>query len=269
MATTTPPPLKVLYAVHPSLDTLDLTGPLEILSHATHTSSSPPAKVFEHTITAVSEFTTTNQNLTIRRHLPISEAHAKLAEFDVLVIPGGGSPGVLEGRTEPLDLIKAFATLPKKQYGGVRTLMSVCTGSLFLAEAGVLGGKTATTHVNHLGKFREVFEGKGPTKVVEERFVVNKTDEERGLRIITAGGVSSGLDASLWLVGDVAGKQAMERVAQVVQYAYRVGVILEKEETVEDIRSPVKLGILHMARRIQHADQFAYMEEENMVQSDI
>jgi transcriptional regulator GlxA family with amidase domain len=228
MATTiASPPLRVLYAIHPSLDTLDLTGPLEILSHANHPSS-PPAKVFTPTITAVSEFTTTNQNLTIKRHIPISEAHTKLADFDVLIIPGGASPGVLEGKTEPLDIIKAFVALPKKQDGSIRTLMSVCTGSLFLAEVGVLDGKTATTHVNYLDKLREIVEGKGETEVVEERFVVNKTDEEKGLRIITAGGVSSGLDASLWLVGDIAGKEVLERVAQVTQHAHRGGVVLGK-----------------------------------------
>jgi transcriptional regulator GlxA family with amidase domain len=226
MATiSTPPPLKVLYAIHPSLDTLDLTGPLEILSHASH-ASSPAAKAFTPTITAVSEFTTTNQSLTIQRHIPISEAHANLADFDILVIPGGASPSVLEGQTEPLHLIKAFVALPKKQDGSIRTLMSVCTGSLFLAEVGVLDGKTATTHVNYLGKLKEIVEGKGKTEVVEERFVVNKTDEERGLRIITAGGVSSGLDASLWLVGDIAGKGVMERVAQVTQHAHRGGVVI-------------------------------------------
>lgn len=226
MASAKPQPLKVLYAVHPSLDTLDLTGPLEILSHATHPSSSPPAKVFANTITAVSEFTTTEQKLTIKRHIPISEAHANLADFDILVIPGGGSQGVLQGKTEPLDLIKAFAALPKKQDGSIRTLMSVCTGSLFLAEAGVLDGKTATTHPNYYGQLREMVAGNGTTKVVEDRFVANKTDEGRGLRIVTAGGVSSGIDAALWLIGDVAGKESMERVAHIVQHAHRGGVVL-------------------------------------------
>jgi len=221
--------LNVLYAVHPSLDTVDLTGSLEILSHATHPSSSPPVKVFENTITAVTEFTTTEQKLTVKRHIPISEAHAKLGDVDILVIPGGGSKGVLQGKTEPLDLIKAFAALPKKEDGSIRTLMSVCTGSLFLAEAGVLNGKTATTHPDYYGQLREMVAGNGTTKVVEDRFVVNKTDEERGLRIITAGGVSSGIDAALWLIGDVAGKESMEKVAHSVQHAHRGGVVLERE----------------------------------------
>src|ERR1700686_4127196 len=97
----TPTPLKVLYAVHPDLDTLDFTGPLEILSHATHPSSSAPTPAFTHTITSVTPLTTTHQGLTFQRDIPMVLAHSTLASYDILVIPGGGSPGVLEGKTEP------------------------------------------------------------------------------------------------------------------------------------------------------------------------
>jgi transcriptional regulator GlxA family with amidase domain len=226
MSTTTP--FKVLYAAHPGLDTLDLTGPLETLSHAAHLSSAPPQKAFTRTITAVSALTTTGQGLTFQRDIPISEAHSKLADFDILVIPGGGSPGVLEGKTEPLDLIRAFVAQPKKEDGRIRILFSVCTGSLILAEAGALDGKTATTHPNYYGKLREIVQsrGEGKTAVVEERFVVNRTDAEKGLRIITAGGVSSGIDAALWLIGDLVGKESKEKVEAIVQHAHRTGVVL-------------------------------------------
>jgi transcriptional regulator GlxA family with amidase domain len=222
-------PLKVLIHLHPSLDTLDFTGPLEMLSHATWPptadSDKSVSKVFHNTITAVSEFTTSNQNLTVKRHISTTEAYATLADYDVLVIPGGGSPGVLEGKTEPLDLIKAFAALPKREDGRTRYLLSVCTGSLFLGEAGVLHGLSATTHKNYYGTLREVTGAKGDTKVLEERYVVNKVNE-KGLRVVTSGGVSCGLDACLWLIGEVAGRESRERVAEIVQYAWREGVVL-------------------------------------------
>jgi transcriptional regulator GlxA family with amidase domain len=226
----TPTPLKVLYAVHPDLDTLDFTGPLEIFSQATHpsSSSSAPTPAFTHTITSVTPLTTTHQGLTFQRDIPIALAHSTLASYDILVIPGGGSSDVLTGKTEPLDLIKAFAALPKKENGGVRVLLSVCTGSLFLAEAGVLGGMTATTHPRYYGKLREIVKvkGEGKTKVVEERFVVNRTDVGAGLRIITAGGVSSGIDAALWLVGSVVGEDVKESTAEIVQHEHRSGMVL-------------------------------------------
>ena len=215
--------------MHPLLDILDLAGPLEVLFHATWTltpdSDKPDSRVFHNTITAVSEFTTSTQNLTVKRHISVTEAYAALADYDILIIPGGGSPGVLENKSEPLHLIKAFAALPKRADGKTRYLLSVCTGSLFLAEAGVLDGLSATTHTKFYGALREVAGAKGNTKVLEERFVVNKVDE-KGLRVITSGGVSCGMDSCLWLIEELAGRQSRERVAEIVQYAWREGVVL-------------------------------------------
>jgi len=56
--------------------------------------------------------------------------------------------------------------------------------------------------------------------------VVYKVDEKKGLKIVTAGGVSAGLDASLWLIGDVAGRESLERAAEAVQHAFRDGVVI-------------------------------------------
>jgi transcriptional regulator GlxA family with amidase domain len=230
MATSTPQPLKVLYHLHPSHDTLDFTAPLEVLSQATFTSAdgAPTSKVFHHTITAGEEYTTTGQNLTLKRDIPLPKAYATLADYDILLIPGGGTPGVLSSKSEPLDLIQAFCSLPKRADGKIRILLSVCTGSLFLAEAGVLDGLVATTHANYYKTLAELCGGKGEkgTKVVEERFVVNKTDEGKGLRVITSGGVSCGLDSCLWLIEDVAGRASRERAAFTIQYAWREGMIV-------------------------------------------
>jgi len=232
MVSPPPPPLKVLYALHPKLDTLDFTGPLEILTQATYTPTPTPttpdteSRVFHATITAVSELTTSSQNCIFKRHIAISEAHASLADYDVLIIPGGGTPGVLEGDTEPLHLIRAFAGLPKKADGSSRYLLSVCTGSLLLARAGVLDGLSATTHWLYYGLLEEISGRMGKTNVVKERFVVDKADDEKGLTIITSGGVSCGLDSSLWLVGNIAGEEAKERVSRVIDYAWREGLVI-------------------------------------------
>jgi transcriptional regulator GlxA family with amidase domain len=230
MSTSTP--FKVLIAAHPTFDTLDLVGPLETLSHATNLSTSAP--LFDITIAAITPITTSDQGLKVTRDISISEAHSKLSSYDVLVIPGGGSQLVLDGKNEgePMNLIAAFAALPKKEDGSVRTLLSVCTGSLFLAEAGVLGGKDmkATTHPGYYGNLRAVLaskeEAKGKsTEVVETtRFVVNGINEEKQMRILTAGGVSCGIDASLWLVESVAGKEVREKVEWIIQHTYVEGV---------------------------------------------
>jgi len=73
---------------------------------------------------------------------------------------------------------------------------------------------------------REISAKKGNTKLSSERFVVNKRDEGTGLRVITSGGVSCGMDSALWLVEEVVGREAKERVQTLVQYASREGVVL-------------------------------------------
>lgn len=89
-----------------------------------------------------------------------------------------------------------------------------------------------TTHPRYYEKLRELLgtkseaDGKGTEVVETERFVVNRTDEERGLRIITAGGVSCGIDAALWLVGDKGGKEVRGEVELIIQHAYREGAVL-------------------------------------------
>jgi transcriptional regulator GlxA family with amidase domain len=225
MAATTPKPYKVLFHLHPRLDTLDFTGPLEVLSQAIYpsTKSLPtPIRVFEPTVTAGKEQVTSGQNCIFQRHIPLVEAYARLTEFDVLVIPGGGVDGVLEAQSEPLDLIRAWCALEKEE-GRVRTLLSVCTGSLFLAQAGALKGLTATTHPYSYEKLPKLCDGQAT--VVKERYVVNKVNEN-GLRVITSGGVSCGLDACMWLINEVAGKECVDKVLEIVQYAWREGIVV-------------------------------------------
>ena len=94
---------------------------------------------------------------------------------------------------------------------------------------GLLKGLTAGTHPNFIGKLQEICNQQGAevesTKVVDKRYVVNRVDE-RGLRVITSGGISCGLDAALWLVEDVAGQTAKEQVGHYTQYAWRKGFVV-------------------------------------------
>jgi transcriptional regulator GlxA family with amidase domain len=227
-----PEPWKVLLPIHPKLDALDFVGPLEILSHAympTPSGSSQELKAFQCTITAAEALTPSTQGVAFSRDIDIPEAHRRLSEFDVMVIPGGGTPGVFENDSEPLALIRAFVTLPRREDGRARILLSVCTGSLLLASQGVLKGLTAGTHPNYIGKLQEICSQQGagaePTNVVDERYVVNRVNE-KGLRVITSGGISCGLDATLWLVEDVVGQAARTQVEYHTQYTWRKGLIV-------------------------------------------
>ncbi|KAF4632064.1 hypothetical protein G7Y89_g6066 [Cudoniella acicularis] len=213
-------PLKVLFHLHSDLDPLDLCGPLEILStHAKHEATKSP--VFTATLTSSHATITSSQfALCFTNLLPIAEAYASLDSYDILVIPGGGSHPILAAKSEPIDLIRTFAALPPKsaERGVVlkeRIILSVCTGSLFLAAAGVLNGLTATTHPFELHRLEAISKEEGETKVVgpKERFVVNAVGAggKEGLRVITAGGVTCGIDAALWIVEEAVGRGGFRR----------------------------------------------------------
>jgi putative intracellular protease/amidase len=198
-----------------------------------------------------------------------------------MVIPGGNTDPVLKADTEPMNLIKAYAELQKKDPSKERTLFSVCTGSLLLAQAGVLQGLAATTHPDYYTRMENLCveaAKKGDlerTDVMEERYVVNnarfdlgedldenpfildrKPDRRRmsiarkgsdawkasrrreslvkrsnmklgGLRVITAGGVSAGMDAALYLVAALVSIDSAQEVARVTQYNWVKGVTVE------------------------------------------
>jgi transcriptional regulator GlxA family with amidase domain len=115
------------------------------------------------------------------------EAHERLNDFDVLVVVGGNVDEVLKGKAEPLSLISAYSELQKNDPARERTLLSICTGSLFLAEQGILSGLAATTHPDHITKFENlcshaVVRNMGEhTDVIEDaRYVVNNLRFELG-----------------------------------------------------------------------------------------
>lgn len=108
------------------------------------------------------------QGVAVAGQISYKDAHENLSDYDVLVILGGGTDGVLKGKTEPLQLITAFAELQKKDPGRERTLISICTGSLLLAHEGILVGLSATTHPDYLTRFENLC-SQAATKFLDER----------------------------------------------------------------------------------------------------
>lgn len=129
---------------------------------------------------------TSDQGVTVKVNMDFEDATASLDEFDVLVILGGSTSDIISSKEEPIPLIKAWAELQKKDPSKERTLFSVCTGSLFLAVAGVLQGLAATTHPDYYTKFELLLQeaarngGGIGTDVQEERYVVNNARFELG-----------------------------------------------------------------------------------------
>ncbi|WBP84437.1 DJ-1/PfpI family protein [Kitasatospora cathayae] len=119
---------------------------------------------------------------------------------DVLLVPGG--PGARRGVTdEPLlDWIRRL-------HATTTWTTSVCTGSLLLGAAGLLDGLTATTHWSAV----DLLESYGA------RYTARRVVEQPG-GIITAAGVSSGIDMALRLAELIAGRVAAEAFQLAIEY---------------------------------------------------
>ncbi len=120
---------------------------------------------------------------------------------DVIVFPGGVGTRALEHDERVLDWLR-------HAHAGTRYTTSVCTGSLVLGAAGLLEGLTATTH---WACSRELAaHGAEPTS----RRVV----EHRDQRIITAAGVSSGIDMALRLTELLVDRTAAQAAQLMIEY---------------------------------------------------
>lgn len=173
-------PIDVLFALHPKFNLLDFAGPLEVLTTALHDASDPTSKAFEVTIAAGEPTVLSDQGVIIGSQISWKEAHERLSDFDVVVVVGGNTDPVLKEKAEPLSLISAFSEIQKEDPSRERTLLSICTGSLFLAQQGILAGLSATTHPDYITKLEIVCSqaaqrdlGERTDVVDDARYVVN------------------------------------------------------------------------------------------------
>lgn len=148
---------------------------------------STASKAFEATIAAAEPKVLSEQGVIIGSQCTWKEAHERLDDFDVLVILGGNSDEILKEKAEPLSLISAYSELQKKDPSRERTLLSICTGSLFLAEQGILSGLSATTHPDYFTKFENLCShavvrdlGEHTDVIEDARYVVNNLRFELG-----------------------------------------------------------------------------------------
>ena len=97
----------------------------------------------------------------------------------------------------------------EKSAGQVEVVMSVCTGAFQLARAGLLEGRRATTHHQYWESFLEEFPD---VDLVRGRRFVDEGD------ILTAGGLTSGIDAALHVVARLLDESVAKRTARYMEY---------------------------------------------------
>ncbi len=200
--------MLVAIPLFPKFTALDAIGPYEVLQ-----------RLPELDIVFIGhergEVRSENNMLGVTRDATFSE----VAHPDIVVFPGGFGTRALMNDAEVLQWVRdAHATST--------FTTSVCTGSLVLGAAGLLGGLTATTHWGAYAPLQAT--GAVPTA---ER-VVEHLDQ----RIITAAGVSSGIDMALRLVellfDDTAAKAAQLMIEYDPQPPFDCGSMAKSDDTV-------------------------------------
>lgn len=212
--------MQIAIPLFDRLTALDAVGPYEVLSRL------PGARV-DFVAAEPGVYNTDTRMLGLTASLSYEEA----AHPDVLVFPGGVGTRILMKDEATIDWVRQV-------HATSQFTTSVCTGALVLGAAGVLDGLEATTH----WMSRPLLEQFGATPV--ERRVV-----EQG-KVVTAAGVSAGIDMALVLAGRIAGPE----VAQAIQ----LGIEYDPEPPF-DAGSPAKApaAIVDIVRQVERAEEAA------------
>ncbi|MCP2259203.1 DJ-1/PfpI family protein [Streptoalloteichus tenebrarius] len=180
--------MRVVIPLFPSFTALDAVGPYEVLRLV------PGAEVL-FVATEKGEVRADSGALAITADAALDEVDA----CDVLVVPGG------EGSlAPPPELVPWLA----KVHATTRWTASVCTGSLLLGAAGILDGLDATTHWGAAQRL----------EAYGARFLPERVVFQDAHRVVTAAGVSSGIDMALALAARLADQVTAEGVQLAIEY---------------------------------------------------
>ena len=185
--------IKVAILVYHNVELLDFAGPAEVFSNS---------KYFQvYTVSANSgKVSTKNNTLSINPDFTISNA----PQPDILVLPGGSldAIGIVTGNEQAIKLIN-------KVNAHTRLTMSVCTGAAILSKAGLLDGKTATTHSGAIDTLQKL--------TPRARFISDVRFVEDG-KILTTAGVSAGIDGALHIIEKMKGLKEALFVTSIMEY---------------------------------------------------
>ena len=187
---------NVAILVFDDVEVLDFAGPFEVFAVAD--------ELQEHT--AFNVFTVAPRPGTVRARNGLKVVPDYAVEncptAHVLVIPGGAGTRALLGNPVIIEWIRLRSR-------SAEATMSVCTGALLLAKAGLLDGLRVTTHHENIGDLRTL----APRAVVDPGALFHDNGT-----VLTSAGISAGMDCSLHLVGRLLGDPVAASAANYMEY---------------------------------------------------
>ena len=180
------------------VEVLDFCGPFEVFSVASRFTDPPAFQVV--TVAERAGPVLTRGGLSVNPHRRLADCPPP----DVLLVPGGQGTRKEMHNAALTDWIKARSQ-------EAELVLSVCTGALLLAKAGLLDGLEATTHHGAVDLLREV----APRAEVhaDRRFVDNG-------RVVCSAGIAAGIDMSLHVVGRLLGAEVAAKTARHMEYPW-------------------------------------------------
>jgi transcriptional regulator GlxA family with amidase domain len=180
--------MRIAILIFDRLTALDAIGPYEVLSRL-------PGAELSFVATEPGPKRTDTGSLGVHADLALDE----LAHPDVVLVPGGAGSRPLMQDQQVLEWLRGA-------HEASTWTTSVCTGALVLGAAGILDGKRATTHWALMDRLSEL-----GAQAVDERVV------EDG-KVITAAGVSAGIDMALLLASRIAGDPVAQAIQLGIEY---------------------------------------------------
>lgn len=189
--------IRIGIALFDGAEELDWAGPWEVLSYWAHHDPEDGVEIF----TVARD---NSRPIECARGLRVLADHSwdSAPEIDVLVYPGGRGTRAQIGD----ENVRAWL---RSVHERARLTTSVCTGALVLADAGLLEGRAATTHWSN---FEELLQIDGSIQPRPEARYVDEGD------IITAAGVSAGIDMALHLIVRLHSEDRAREIKRGIQY---------------------------------------------------
>ena len=178
---------------------LDFVGPYEVFTMVNATLDEGDAPLNE--VLLISE---DGGEVTCNKGMRVAAQHA-MAEappLDVICVPGGSGTRPLIEHKPVIDWLAAIAP-------SCTWVTSVCTGAMLLSAAGLTEGRKITTHWAAMAEFEQ----RGLAGALQQgpRYV-------RDGNLVTAAGVSAGIDMALWLTGQMHGVERARRTQKAMEY---------------------------------------------------